>query len=144
MRRNTREPDARGLSALLALRPRAPARAAPVRRRLPARLARPPAPRPRALVRRPARRVPRRARGHLPGPGVARRAARRPAVAGPHAATPAADDGGRAAGVAGRAAAPVAPGPAAARARVLGRAAARLPPAAPALRTVDAPAGGAA
>src|SRR5262245_61179784 len=143
MRRNTGEPHARGLSALLALRPRAAGRAAPVRRRLPARLARPPPPRPLALARRPARRVPRRARGHLPGPGVAHRAARRPAVAGAYAPAPAADDGGRAAGVAGRAAAAVAPGPAAAAARVLGRAAARLPPAAPALRAVDAPTGGA-
>ena len=45
-------------------------------RRLPARLARAPPPRPAALARRPPRRVPRRAGGDLPGPGVADRAVR--------------------------------------------------------------------
>ena len=76
-RRNTREPHARRLPALLAVRPLAPGRAAAHGRRLPARLARAPPPRPPALARRPARRVPRRAGGDLPGPGLADRAVRR-------------------------------------------------------------------
>src|SRR5262245_16605649 len=143
MRRNTREPHARRLPALLALRPLAPGRAAAHGRRLPAGLARPPPPRPPPLARRPARRLPRRAGGDRPGPGVAGRAVRRPAPASPHGAAPAAHDGGAAAAVAGCAAAPRAPVPAAARPRVLGRPAAGLAAAAPVPRPVGAPAAGA-
>ena len=51
---------------------------------------------------------------HLPGPGVADRAVRRPAAPGPHGAAPAAHDGGAAAPLAGRAAVPLAAGFAAA------------------------------
>src|SRR5438128_378667 len=135
MRRNTREPHARGRSALLALRALAPSRAPRVRRPLPARLARPPtsflhlsALRRRtdegeALVRRPPRGLSGRSGCCLPGPGIAHRTDGPPAVAGAHAAASAPDDGCRAAVVAGHADAPDASRPAEARARVLGRAA---------------------
>src|SRR5262249_32271742 len=87
--------------------------------------------------------LPGRARGHLPGPGVAARAVRRLAAAGPHGAAPAAHDGGAAAPLAGRAAVPPAPGSAAARPRLLGCPAAVLAAAAPALRPLDPPVDGA-
>src|SRR5690348_7517304 len=105
-RRNTREPHPRRLPTLLAVRPLASGGAAAHGRRLSARLARAPPPRPPALARRPPRRVPRRARGHRPGPGVAGRAVRRPTAPGPYGAAPAAHDGGAAAPLAGRAAVP--------------------------------------
>src|SRR5690242_16669483 len=103
MRSNTREPHARRLPALLAVRSLAPGRAAACERRLPARLARAPPPRSPALARRPPRRVPRRTRGDRPGPGVARRAAGRPAAPGPYGAAPLAHDDGAAAPLVGRA-----------------------------------------
>ena len=79
-------------------------RAARLGRDLPARLADAASPRSRALARRPARRLSRRAGGDLPRPGVADRAVRVAAAAGPHAAAPAADDGRarRSSGWAGR------------------------------------------
>src|SRR5262249_16277387 len=90
---STRESHARCGPALLAVRPLAPGRTAAHRRRLSARLARAPLPRPLALARRPPRRVPRRARGDLPGLGFTDRTVRRPAAPGPHGAAPAAYDG---------------------------------------------------
>src|SRR5262245_23193889 len=143
MRSNTREPHARRLPALLAVRSLAPGRAAAHGRRLSARLARAPPPRPPALARRPPRRVPRRARGHRPGPGVAGRDVCRPAAPGPYGAAPGAHDVGTAAPLVGRAAVPLAPGPATARAQDLGRPMAVRAAAAPALWPPDPPADGA-
>src|SRR5437660_257203 len=59
MRRNTREPHARRLPALLAFRPLAPGRAPDHRRRLPAWVAPPSPPRRPAVARRPPRGLPR-------------------------------------------------------------------------------------
>src|SRR5262249_9239347 len=124
---STRESHARCGPALLAVRPLALGRATAHGRCLSARLARAPPPRPLALARRPSRRVPWRAPGDLPGPGLADRAVRRPAAPNPHGAAPAANDGGPAVAVAGRAPVPFAPGLAPAHPRFLGRAPAVCP-----------------
>src|SRR5208282_5518450 len=89
------------------------------------------------------RRFPRRARGHLPCPGIADRTVLRPAPASPHGAASAAHDGGAAPRVVGRATVPAAPGPAATHPRELGRPAAGCAVGAPALRQVSAAAAGA-
>src|SRR5205807_5366194 len=66
-------------------------------------------------------RVSERLAGALPGTGVTDRAVREPALAGPHAAAPAAHDGGAAAALAGGAVFSAAPRPAAADTRCLAR-----------------------
>src|SRR5580704_10343579 len=111
MKKNTHEPHARRLPALLALRSLAPDRAPCLCRRLRSWLegARPP--RLPALARRPGRCLPRRPGGALPGPGIADRAVRCAAPASSYGAAPASDDGGAAPPLVGRAAVPLAPGP---------------------------------
>src|SRR5262249_30727657 len=143
MRSNTREPHARRLPALLAIRSLAPGGATAHGRRLSARLARAPPPRPPALARRPPRPVPQRARGPRPGPCVAERDVCPPAPPGPYGAAPAAHDDRAAAPLVGRASVPLATGPATARAHGLGRPMAVRAPAAPAFSPPDPPALGA-
>src|SRR5262245_49195359 len=72
----------------------APFVARSVRLHLSARLAGPAQQKPAALARRPARRLCRRSRDRLPGPGLAHRAVRRVVPASPHVAASAAHDGG--------------------------------------------------
>src|SRR5207302_8320016 len=144
MRKNTHEPHARRLPALLALRSLVVDHASCLRRHLLSRLEGAASPRLPALARRPCRRFARRPGGALPGPGIADRAVRGPAAASPHGAAPAAHDGGAAAPLAGRAAVSLAPGLAALRARLLGRPPSVFSILAPALRALDASTDGAA
>src|SRR5947209_12549408 len=143
MRKNTHEPHARRLPALLALRSLVADHDSCLRRHLRSRLEGAASPRLPALARRPYRRFPRRPGGALPGPGIADRAVPDPAGASPHGAAPAAHDGGAAAPLVGRAAVSLIPGLAALRARLLGRPSSVLSIPAPLLRAVEPSADGA-
>src|SRR5262249_42272706 len=142
--RSSHEPARRCLLSLVAAESMAHFVARSARLHLFARLAGPAQQKPPTLARRAARRLYRRARDGLPGPGLSHRAVRRAVPAGPHVGASTAHDGGAPADLAWGAAVSHVAWPSLASANILGRAPISIAPVAAVFRAADSPGGGAA